>query len=151
MAYLDLIDTSKDRLFTYSQTPRLIVFKGAQFMDKHQIRVLIADDQAIIRSGLRNLLTDSDHIDVIAEATDGAEAVRLASLHQPDVILNAANEIAVELFLHDKIGFMEMSDLVEHCLSAVPFQNNPDLQDLEATDRETRRVARERIPTTWNS
>jgi len=53
-------------------------------MDKQPIRVLIADDQAIIRSGLRNLLTDSEHIDVVA---DGAEAVRLASLHQPDVIL----------------------------------------------------------------
>jgi DNA-binding NarL/FixJ family response regulator len=56
-------------------------------MDKIQIRVLIADDQAIIRSGLRNLLTDCGHIDVIAEAPDGAEAVRLANLHQPDVIL----------------------------------------------------------------
>ncbi len=56
-------------------------------MDKQPIRVLIADDQAIIRSGLRNLLTDSEHIDVVAEAADGAEAVRLASLHQPDVIL----------------------------------------------------------------
>ena len=66
-------------------------------------------------------------------------------------MLNAANEVAVDLFLHDRIGFIEMSDLVEHCMSAVPFQNNPDLQDLEATDRETRRVALERIPATWNS
>lgn len=66
-------------------------------------------------------------------------------------ILNAANEVAVELFLHDRIGFAEMSDLVEHCLTTVDHQARPDLQDLEATDRETRRVARERIPTTWNS
>ncbi len=66
-------------------------------------------------------------------------------------ILNAANEVAVDLFLHDRIGFTEMSDLVEHCLTTVQHQTDPDLQDLEATDRETRRVARERIPTTWNS
>ncbi|HEX2619616.1 MAG TPA: response regulator transcription factor [Phototrophicaceae bacterium] len=51
------------------------------------IRVLIADDQAIMRSGLRNLLADFAYIEVIAEASDGAEAVRLANLHQPDVIL----------------------------------------------------------------
>ncbi|MBC8170765.1 MAG: response regulator transcription factor, partial [Anaerolineae bacterium] len=49
--------------------------------------VLIADDQAIMRSGLRNLLVDFPDIEVIAEASDGAEAVRLANLHQPDVIL----------------------------------------------------------------
>ncbi len=66
-------------------------------------------------------------------------------------ILNAANEVAVDLFLHDRIGFTEMSDLVEHCLTTVQHQTDPDLQDLEATDRETRRVARERIPTPWNS
>ncbi|MBC8171073.1 MAG: response regulator transcription factor, partial [Anaerolineae bacterium] len=51
------------------------------------MRVLIADDQAIMRSGLRNLLVDFPDIEVIAEASDGAEAVRLANLHQPDVIL----------------------------------------------------------------
>jgi 1-deoxy-D-xylulose-5-phosphate reductoisomerase len=66
-------------------------------------------------------------------------------------VLNAANEVAVELFLKDRIGFLEMSDLVEHCLATLPHHANPTLQDLEATDAETRRVARERIPTTWNS
>lgn len=51
------------------------------------IRVLIADDQAIMRSGLRNLLADFPQVEVIAEASDGAEAVYLANLHQPDVVL----------------------------------------------------------------
>jgi 1-deoxy-D-xylulose-5-phosphate reductoisomerase len=72
--------------------------------------------------------------------------------------LNAANEVAVELFLQDRIGFLEMSDLVEHCLATVPFTAAPALSDLEATDAEARRVAREpaspsgwRIPSAWNS
>jgi 1-deoxy-D-xylulose-5-phosphate reductoisomerase len=66
-------------------------------------------------------------------------------------ILNAANEVAVELFLQDRIGFLEMSDLVEHCLMNVHYLADPDLQALEQTDKETRRIARERIPTAWNS
>lgn len=66
-------------------------------------------------------------------------------------VLNAANEVAVELFLQDRIGFLEMSDLVDHCLSAVPFIATPALPDLEATDAEARRVARARIPSPWNS
>jgi 1-deoxy-D-xylulose-5-phosphate reductoisomerase len=66
-------------------------------------------------------------------------------------ILNAANEVAVELFLRDAIGFLEMSDLVEHCLDHASFITNPTLADLEASDTETRRMARERVPTAWRS
>ncbi|MBK9534052.1 MAG: 1-deoxy-D-xylulose-5-phosphate reductoisomerase [Flavobacteriales bacterium] len=61
-------------------------------------------------------------------------------------ILNAANEVAVEHFLKDRIGFLEMSDLIEHCLATVPFHKIQLLEDLEATDAETRRVARTRVP-----
>lgn len=61
-------------------------------------------------------------------------------------VLNAANEVAVELFLNDRIGFLEMSDLIEHCLATVPFKKDTVLSDLEATDAETRRVARTRVP-----
>ncbi len=61
-------------------------------------------------------------------------------------VLNAANEVAVELFLKDRIGFLEMSDLIEHCLATVPFHKTQLLADLEATDAETRRVARTRVP-----
>ncbi len=66
-------------------------------------------------------------------------------------VLNAANEVAVELFLKDRIGFLEMSDLLEHCLETVPFMIDPTLADLEATDTEARRVARERKTPAWNS
>jgi len=65
-------------------------------------------------------------------------------------VLNAANEVAVELFLQERIGFLEMSDLVAHCLATLPHTAKPTLKDLEASDAETRRVAYERTPA-WNS
>ncbi len=51
------------------------------------IRVLIADDQTIVRAGFAALLASQPDIDVIAEAGDGREAVRLAEVHRPDVVL----------------------------------------------------------------
>jgi len=66
-------------------------------------------------------------------------------------VLNAANEVAVELFLKDAIGFLEMSDLVEHCLATVAHIINPTLADLESSDAEARRVAHERNTPVWRS
>lgn len=51
------------------------------------IRVVIADDQVITRSGLRTLLAAQATIDVVGEAQHGAEAIELATSLQPDVIL----------------------------------------------------------------
>jgi DNA-binding NarL/FixJ family response regulator len=51
------------------------------------IRVLIADDQALVRAGFRALLDAQDDIEVIGEAAEGAEAVRQAARHRPDVVL----------------------------------------------------------------
>jgi DNA-binding NarL/FixJ family response regulator len=51
------------------------------------IRVLVADDQAMVRSGLRLILEGEDDIVVVAEAANGEEAVRLARRERPDVIL----------------------------------------------------------------
>ncbi|MFZ0384554.1 MAG: response regulator transcription factor [Solirubrobacteraceae bacterium] len=51
------------------------------------IRVLIADDQALVREGLMTLLQATPGIEPVADAADGAEAIGLAARHRPDVIL----------------------------------------------------------------
>ena len=51
------------------------------------IRVLLADDQALLRAGFRMLLEAADDIEVVAEAANGGTAVALAREHRPDVIL----------------------------------------------------------------
>ncbi len=56
-------------------------------------------------------------------------------------VLNAANEIAVEAFLQDKVGFLEMSDVVANCLSKVPFIQQPNYQQYIDCDKETRNIA----------
>ena len=51
------------------------------------IRVLLVDDEQLVRSGLRMILQASGEIEVVAEAADGAEAVEQVRLHRPDVVL----------------------------------------------------------------
>ena len=51
------------------------------------IRVVLADDQALVRSGLRALLANSNDIHVVGEAADGREAVAVVTRTQPDVVL----------------------------------------------------------------
>ncbi|WP_067465893.1 response regulator [Actinomadura macra] len=51
------------------------------------IRVLLADDQVLIRSGIRSLLDSEDDIEVVAEAADGQQAIALAVEHRPDIAL----------------------------------------------------------------
>ena len=51
------------------------------------IRVLIADDQRVVRDGLAMLVGLIDGVKVVGTACDGAEAVRLAGAHRPDVVL----------------------------------------------------------------
>lgn len=57
-------------------------------------------------------------------------------------ILNAANEIAVARFLKDEIGFLEMSDLVAHCMQKISFLQQPTYEDYVQTDEETRILAK---------
>lgn len=56
-------------------------------------------------------------------------------------ILNAANEIAVDAFLKDKIKFLQIAELNEKCMQQVKFIAKPNLQEYIETDAETRKVA----------
>lgn len=53
-------------------------------------------------------------------------------------VLNAANEVAVAEFLKDRVGFLEMSAIVEQCLHKMAYIKNPSYEDYVETDRETR-------------
>jgi two-component system, NarL family, nitrate/nitrite response regulator NarL len=56
-------------------------------MEKHSIRIVIADDHAIFRDGLRRLLATQEDFEVIGEASDGKEAIALVQSMKPDVLL----------------------------------------------------------------
>lgn len=58
-------------------------------------------------------------------------------------ILNAANEVVVAAFLQDRIGFLQMSDVIEQTMRKVSFIVNPSYEDYVATDTEARRLAAE--------
>ena len=61
-------------------------------------------------------------------------------------IVNAANEIAVAAFLKDRVGFLEMSDIISDCMQKISFVKNPTYEDYVMTDTETRKKALELIP-----
>jgi DNA-binding NarL/FixJ family response regulator len=52
-----------------------------------RIRVLLVDDDALVRAGLRMILSSSDELEVVGEAADGADAVAAVQSHRPDVVL----------------------------------------------------------------
>ena len=58
-------------------------------------------------------------------------------------VINAANEVAVAAFLRDEVGFLEMSELIETCMSRATFIQKPTLDDYVQTDAETRQKAEE--------
>ncbi|MCF0072663.1 1-deoxy-D-xylulose-5-phosphate reductoisomerase [Dyadobacter sp. CY261] len=60
-------------------------------------------------------------------------------------IVNAANEIAVDAFLHDKIGFLDISDVIVESLAKIGFIGNPSFEDYVETNEATRRFASEMI------
>ena len=54
-------------------------------------------------------------------------------------VLNAANEVVNRAFLEDRVGFLQMSDLIEDALAHIPYLESPTLEDYLQTDAETRR------------
>jgi DNA-binding NarL/FixJ family response regulator len=61
------------------------VFK--EFFMKNRIRIILADDHAVVRSGLRRLLEHNDDLEVVAEADSGEQAYQLFGEHLPDVLV----------------------------------------------------------------
>ena len=59
--------------------------------------------------------------------------------------LNAANEAVVHAFLHEKVGFMEMPDIIEKVMNTISFIKKPGIEDLEETNLESQRLAEEHI------
>jgi DNA-binding NarL/FixJ family response regulator len=51
------------------------------------IRIVLADDQALLRKGFRMILETEEGFEIVGEAADGADAVRLVALYEPDVVL----------------------------------------------------------------
>src|SRR5690554_4398234 len=60
-------------------------------------------------------------------------------------VLNAANEVVVESFLKDRIGFLQMSDIIDETLNVVDFVKQPSLEDFIETDKKSRIIAKELI------
>ncbi len=95
------------------------------------IKVLLADDQALLRAGFRALLDAQDDIDVVGEAIDGADAVRQAARTRPDVVLmdirmpgtdglEATRQIVADTTLQDvRIIILTTFDLDEYVFEAL--------------------------------
>ncbi|MGD9997977.1 MAG: response regulator [Ilumatobacteraceae bacterium] len=100
------------------------------------IRVVLADDQALVRGGFRALLDAQDDITVVGEASDGDEAVGAALEHRPDVILmdirmpgvdglEATRRIASDERLADvKVVILTTFDLDEYVFEAIRMGAN---------------------------
>lgn len=74
----------------------------------HKIRVLIADDHAILRAGLRMLVNAQDDMEVVSEAPDGQKAVQAARETSPDVAL-------LDLTMPRMVGMKALHEIARNC------------------------------------
>ena len=71
------------------------------------VRILLADDHAMMRQGLRHILETDSEFDIVAEASSGIEAVELARLHKPDVAV-------VDVAMKELNGIETTSQILRH-------------------------------------
>ncbi len=93
------------------------------------IRVLVADDHAVVREGIRNVLSAPHGFAVVAEAEDGAQTLALAEAHRPDVVVldismpdGSGLEVAAKLrrtVPKSRVVILTMHDRGEYVLEAV--------------------------------
>ena len=98
-------------------------------MSDEKIRILLADDHALVREGIRRVLEEDPDFEVVAEAADGEEAVALAREHRPDVAVvdismpNASGfEVTARLqaeVTSTRVLILSMHDDVEYVMRAV--------------------------------
>ena len=60
-------------------------------------------------------------------------------------IINAANEVAVDAFLHDHISFLGMSELIEKTMQKAQFMKSPTYEDYVQTDEDARSIAKDML------
>ncbi len=88
---------------------------------------------------LSNLTFEEPNLEVFKNLSFAYDAINKGG-NMP-CILNAANEIAVEKFLEDKVSYLGMSDVLEQTMQKVSFVKSPTLSDYFDTDLEARKVA----------
>jgi DNA-binding NarL/FixJ family response regulator len=76
--------------------------------DKSAIRILIADDHAIFRGGLRKLLEGANDISIVGEASNGLECVKMLEKFRPDVLL-------LDLRMPEKDGWGVLEEVATCC------------------------------------
>jgi DNA-binding NarL/FixJ family response regulator len=120
-------------------------------MTDERIRILIADDHALVREGLRHVLNEGAGFHIVAEAGGGHEALKLAQEHQPDVILlditmpeGSGFEAAAQLrraVPEARLLFLSIHDHVQYVVEAVRAGANGYLLK-DATPAELRDAVR---------
>ena len=142
--------------------PESVVHSMVEFEDGSVIAQLGTPD---MRVPIQFALSYPERLPLDSRKPDFAELGKL-TFHEPDpekfpalglafeasgrggnvpCAMNAANEAAVAAYLHDRIGFYDIPRIVAQCMERIPFQDNPSIDDIFATDREAFTMAEELI------